>query len=279
MKIRLTISLFFLVLFQINAQENAAVKVNLKNESADKIDFTETNIGLTFKKELSPKTGLKNTLEYSNLNVNYDSKNYGAFQIPDRLQQLQNKLEISQKITNTTKLNFEVIPTVNFERNLNSDDFTLLGSFEIQQQLNEKTTFSAGAARSAAFGNPKFLPVAAFQYKINDKTKLVLGFPDSEISYSNNDRNKFSLDNRFNGNFYNLNVSNYADAAGTKAVTSQMTTSFNYERNVDKNWFLNFKAGYDFDKKYILTDNQNHTLHDFNIGNSYVLGIGIKYKQ
>ena len=58
-----------------------------------------------------------------------------------------------------------------------------------------------------------------------------------------------------------------------------MTSAFEYERNVDKNWFLNFKAGYDFNKKYNLIDNDNHKVYDFNTGNGYVLGIGIKYKQ
>ncbi|MNR51378.1 hypothetical protein D3C85_1710460 [compost metagenome] len=58
-----------------------------------------------------------------------------------------------------------------------------------------------------------------------------------------------------------------------------MTSAVEYERNVDRNWFLNFKAGYDFNKKYILIDNDNHEVYDFNTGNGYILGIGIKYKQ
>ena len=66
---------------------------------------------------------------------------------------------------------------------------------------------------------------------------------------------------------------------GAKVTLSQITSAFEYERNVDKNWFLNFKAGYDLDKKYSITNHDDNKLYDFNTGNGYVLGIGIKYKQ
>ena len=58
-----------------------------------------------------------------------------------------------------------------------------------------------------------------------------------------------------------------------------MTSAFEYERNVDKNWFLNFKAGYDFNKKYRLNDSEDQTVYNFNTGNGSIFGIGIKYKQ
>lgn len=280
MKIRLIICSVFLVSFlNMKAQENFSVNMNLKTEPTDKIDFTETSIGISFSKKISSKSLITNTLEYSNLNINYDLNSYELFENLDRLQQIKDKLEFSQEISNSTKLNFSVTPTFSFQENLGFSDFTLLGSFEIKQQLNSKATLSIGAARTNVFGNPKFLPSASLNYKVNENANLLIGFPDSRISYSNNIRNKFSLSNSFNGSFYNLNIQNEIDKNAAKAALSQMTTSFEYERNVDKNWFLNFKAGYDFDKKYKLTDGENHTVYDFSISNGYVLGIGIKYKQ
>ncbi|MFC6262710.1 DUF6268 family outer membrane beta-barrel protein [Flavobacterium panici] len=263
----------------MKAQENFSVQLNLKTEPTNKIDFTETSIGVSFNKKISSKSLITNTLEYSNLNVNYDLGHYESFEDFDKLQQIKNKFEFSQEISNSTKLNFAVTPTFSFQENLGFSDFTLLGSFEIKQELSSKMTLSIGAARTSVFGNPKFLPSASLNYKMNDNANVLIGFPDSRISYSNNIRNKFSLSNSFNGSFYNLNIQNEIDKNAAKATLSQMTTSFEYERNVDKNWFLNFKAGYDFDKKYKLTDGDNHTLYDFNISNGYILGIGIKYKQ
>lgn len=272
--------MFFLVSFlNIKAQEKFSVNMNLKTEPTDNIDFTETNIGIKFSQKVSSKSQITNTLEYSNLKLNYDLGEYESFENLDRLQKIQDKLEFTQEISNSTKLNFALNPTFNFQQNVSFSDFTLLGSFEIYQQLGSKTTLSIGAARTSVFGNPKFLPVASVNYRINDNTNVLIGFPDSRISYSNNIRNKFSLNNNFNGSFFNINSQNYTDINASKAILSQITTSFEYERNVDKNWFLNFKAGYDFDKKYKLTDGNNHTAYDFNISSGYVLGIGIKYKQ
>ena len=56
----------------MKAQENFSVNMNLKTEPTEKINFNETNIGITFNKEISSKNKITNTLEYSNLKVNYE---------------------------------------------------------------------------------------------------------------------------------------------------------------------------------------------------------------
>jgi hypothetical protein len=278
MKIRLLIGSLFLISFlNMEAQEKFSANANLKTEPTDKIDFNETGISLSFSTAINSKNKIKNTVEYSNLKVNYDAGSFEAFENPDQFSQLKNKFEISHQISNT-KLNLTLTPTANFQKTLDFSDVTLLGSFEISQQLNLKTNINVGVARTAIFGYLQFLPTLSVQYKVNDKSALIIGFPDSKISYSNNIRNAFSLTNSFNGTFYNLDHTLIANN-GTKISTSQMTSAFEYERNVDKNWFINFKAGYDFNKKYNIIDNENHKVYDFNTGNGYILGIGIKYKQ
>jgi len=280
MKIRFLISTLFLIsFFAMNAQENFSVNMNLKTEPTDKIDFTESSIGISYTKKLSNKNKISNTLEYSNLKIDYDLGSNGAVENPDRLNQIQNKFEISHELSNSTNLNFSITPTVNFQRNPDVNDFSLLGSFEINKKINLKTTINIGAARATVFGYPQFIPTLSLNYKINNESNVLIGFPDSKISYSNNIRNKFSLTNSFNGNYYHLDTQNDLSNNAAKVTLTQMTSAFEYERNVDKNWFLNFKAGYDFDKKYNLIDSDDHKVYDFNISNGYVLGIGIKYKQ
>jgi len=280
MKTRFLICSFFLIsIFSMKAQENFSVYANVKTEPTDKIKFNETNIGITFTKEIGSKNKITNTLEYSNLKVNYELDSNITYANLDQFNQIQNKFEFSHELSKTTNLNFSITPTVNFQSNLDSNDFTLLGSFQVQQQLSSKTFLSIGMARTSIFGSPKFLPVVSLNYKINNEASLLIGFPDSKISYSNNIRNKFSINNSFNGNFYHLDPENNLSNNASKVSLSQMTTALEYERNVDKNWFLNFKAGYDFNKKYNLIDNDNHKVYDFNTGNGYILGIGIKYKQ
>lgn len=280
MKARFLIWVIFSIsFFNMNAQENFSVNMNLKTEPTDKIDFNESSIGIKFSKELNAKNQITNTLEYSSLKVNYDVISFKNTEDLDQFNKIENKFEIKHEISNATKLELAITPSANFQQNLDASDFSLFGSFDISQQLNSKTTLKIGVARSAIFGYPKFIPTLSVNYQMNDHSNMLLGFPDSNISYSNNIRNKFSLTNSFNGTFYHLDTPNNFYENATKASLSQMTSAFEYERNVTKNWFLNFKAGYDFNKKYNLQDNDNHRIYDFNTGNGYILGIGIKYKQ
>ncbi|SNR84954.1 DUF6268 family outer membrane beta-barrel protein [Flavobacterium sp. ov086] len=280
MKARFLIWVIFSIsFFNMNAQENFSVNMNLKTEPTDKIDFNESSIGIKFSKELNAKNQITNTLEYSSLKVNYDVISFKNTEDLDQFNKIENKFEIKHEISNATKLELAITPSANFQQNLDASDFSLFGSFDISQQFNSKTTLKIGVARSAIFGYPKFIPTLSVNYQMNDHSNMLLGFPDSNISYSNNIRNKFSLTNSFNGTFYHLDTPNNFYENANKASLSQMTSAFEYERNVTKNWFLNFKAGYDFNKKYNLQDNDNHRIYDFNTGNGYILGIGIKYKQ
>ncbi len=279
MKVRFLIcSLFLISILSMKAQENFAAYANIKIEPTDKINFNETNIGIFNQKKLGTKNKISNTLEYSSLKVSYDFNPYNFYADEERFNQIQDKFEYSNQILEKTKLVISVIPTANFQKNLDFSDVTILGNLEIEQQLSSKINIILGAGRTSIFGSPKFTPIIAFDYKMNEKANLKIGFPDSKVSYSNNERNKFSLTNSFNGNFYHLDEINNENKA-EKAVLSQMTSALEYERNVSNNWFLNFKAGYDFNKKYNLLDSSDHKVYDYNTGNGYVLGIGIKYKQ
>ncbi|KAF2337416.1 DUF6268 family outer membrane beta-barrel protein [Flavobacterium ginsenosidimutans] len=280
MKVRFLIcSLFLISVLGLKAQENFSVNVNFKTEPTDKINFNETDIAIFYQKELGTKSKIANTLEYSNLKVNYEFNPYNFYEDQDKFNQIQNKFEYSYEMSEKTKWQFSIVPTANFQSNLDFSDLTVLGSLAISQQIGSKVNVTVGAGRTSIFGAPKITPIVGFDYKMNDKTDFRIGFPDSKISYSNNVRNKFSLTNSFNGNFYHLDESINADNNAEKAVLSQMTSALEYERNVGGNWFLNFKAGYDFDKKYNLLDSSDHKVYDYNTGNGYVLGIGIKYKQ
>ncbi|PBI93356.1 hypothetical protein BSF41_04360 [Flavobacterium sp. ACN2] len=279
MKVRfLVCSLFLISFLSLKAQENFSATVNFKTEPTEKINFSETDVAVFYQKKLGTKSKIANTLEYSNLKVNYEFNPYNFYADEDKFNQVQNKFEYSSEITEKTKWQFSIIPTANFQSKLDFSDLTVLGSLTINQQLSSKINLIVGAGRTSIFGAPKITPIVVFDYKMNDQTDFKIGFPDSRISYSNNDRNQFSLTNSFNGNFYHLNETN-TDSNAKKAVLSQMTSALEYERNVTGNWFLNFKAGYDFNKKYNLLDNSDHKVYDYNSGNGYVLGIGIKYKQ
>lgn len=272
--------MFFMISFcSMKAQETFSIDMDLKTMRTDQIDFNEKNVEIVFRKPLNEKSQISNTFKYSNLKVNYESDLFTTYENPDRFNQLQNKIDYLYKVTDKTKLNFSLTPMISFQENLGISDFVLLGNFEVNQQLNSKTSLAFGAARSTLFGSPKFIPTLSINYMFNNESTISVGFPDSKITYSNNVRNKFSLTNSFNGSYYNLDQKTDLNTDAAKMSLSQMTTALEYERNVDKNWFLNLKAGYDFNKKYNLLDSNDHKVYDYNTGNGYVLGIGIKYKQ
>lgn len=280
MKTRLLIGSIFLISFyNMKAQQNFSAIMDVKTEPTAKIDFNETNAVLAFHKKISTFNTVTNTVSYTNLKVNYESGSFRTFESLDNFNRLENKFEILHEFSNATKLNVVITPTANFQRNLDASDLSVLGSLEIRQQLNSKTSINIGAARSTIFGYPQFVPTLSLHYNVNDKSDLLIGFPDSRFSYSNNIRNTLSLTNTFNGSFYNLDQSLNQTPNASRVSMSQITSAIEYERNVDKNWFINLKAGYDFNKKYNIIDDDNHKVYDFNTGNGYILGIGIKYKQ
>ncbi|MFB9078778.1 DUF6268 family outer membrane beta-barrel protein [Flavobacterium procerum] len=280
MKERFLISAVFLIsFFSLRAQENFSADVSVKTEPTEKINFNQTNINLIYSKKIGSKNQIINQLGYSNLNVNYEITQYKGFTNLNTMNQILNRFEFSHEITEKSKWNAVLIPTANFQQQLDFSDFTILGSIGFKYKLSSKTEVNIGAGRTAVFGYPQFMPFLSFDYQYNESALFSIGFPDSKFSFSNNSRNAFSLTNSFNGNFYQLDNKVQSNLNASKASMSQMTTAFEYERNVDKNWFLNFKAGYDFNKKYNLLDSNNHKVYDFATGNGYVLGIGIKYKQ
>lgn len=278
MKIKVLVWLVFLVFtFAMRAQEKLSVDFNLKTEPTEEINFNEASTGISVRKKINNKNEITNTTTYTNLKIKYEAEVNEDFKNLNQFNQIQNKLEVSHTISDAVKLSFALAPTVNFQQNLDMSDMSILGHFQFSHKLTSGTDLNIGFERSTVFGLPKFIPTVSFSGKIN-QMNILIGFPDSKISYSNNERNKFSLSNNFNGSFYNLDqsVDLYSNAA--KISISQMTTALEYERNIDKNWFINFKAGYDFNKKYNLLDENNHKLYDFNTGNGYILSFGIKYK-
>ena len=100
MKTRLLIwSLFLIPILNMKAQENFSVNMNIKTEPTDKIDFNETNIGISFNKKISTKNSITNTLEYSNLKVNYESDIFNTYENMDRFNQIKNKFGFSHEIS------------------------------------------------------------------------------------------------------------------------------------------------------------------------------------
>jgi hypothetical protein len=264
-----------------SAQSGYSLELNLKTQPTEKISVNETGIGLTVFRNIDSKNKITNTLKYNNIEINYSLENYDLQNSLNRFTSFENDFEFSHQLTRKTKLNLEINPMVNFENNLGISDVSILGGFEVNHSFNPTNTIRIGIKRMTLFGKPEILPTFSFYHQINQNAFVNVGFPYSTISYSNNARNNFSFTNSFNGNFYNLDQPRVLDVlnTATKIGFSQMTSALEYERNMDSNWFVSLKGGYEFNKKYNLTNNSGDSKFDFNSTNGYIFNIGIKYKH
>lgn len=135
--------------------------------------------------------------------------------------------------------------------------------------------------RSTIFGQSEILPYVSLFYQINKQTFAEIGFPNSRIVYANTTRNSFSLSNNFEGTYYKLDHTTSLDENNTadRVRFSQMTTALEYQRNMDKNWYISLKTGYVFNKEYQKTTNTNTTVLDYNLNNGPTFSVGLQYKH
>lgn len=268
-------------ILKTTAQNGFSLELNTKTVPTEQITKNETGIGLTFYKNTDAKNKITNSLSYKNTGLNYNLDNYYSSTNKTNFNRIENKLELSHQFNEKIALNFEFTTVAGFENSLGFSDVNFFGGTAIQYTYNEKSNISLGVKRMSIFGKAQILPVIAFNSQLNTNTAVTIGFPNSNIRYSNNKRNTFSLTNTFEGEYYRLdNTKTISPNLSADTMSfSQMTTALEYERNVDHNWYMNFQAGYGFNKNYRLSDNRGTTKFNFDANDGYLFSIGIKYKQ
>lgn len=282
MKLKYFTTLIFMIsILKITAQSGYSLELNLKTIPTTAITKNETGIGFSFYKNLDSKNKITNSLNYKNVNLSYSLENYYSDNSNNRYNQIENNLGLVHQINPKIDLDFEFKTRANFENSLGLSDVTILGGAGIKYALNNNTNIHLGVKRMTVFGKAEVLPTIAFYSKLGSSTAIEIGFPNSGISYSNNERNAFRLTNTFAGEYYNLDQAKIIsqNLNATKMSFSQMTTALEYERNIDSNWFMSFQGGYDFNKKYTLTNDRGTTKFNFDANDGYLFNIGIKYKQ
>ena len=276
-----TIFLFMISILKITAQSGYSLELNVKTIPTKELTKNETGIGLSFYKNVDSKNKITNSVSYKSVGFNYNSNNYYSTNNSNSYNNVENNLELTHQMNSKIDLDFKFKTVTAFENNLSFSNVRLLGGAGIKYSFNENKTISLGVERMTVFGKAEVLPSIAFYSKLNANTTIEIGFPNSSIHYSNNERNVFSLTNTFDGEYYKLDQAKTisTNLSASTMRFSQMTTALEYERNIDSNWFMSFRGGYDFNKKYTLTDDRGTTKFNFNANDGYLFNIGIKYKQ
>ncbi|WP_367772120.1 DUF6268 family outer membrane beta-barrel protein [Flavobacterium sp. WC2421] len=282
MRIKIYAALLFLFsILDISAQSSFSLELNTKTEPTEKITRNETEIGFGVLKNIGSEIKITNTLKYKKTGINYELEKYNLQDNLTDFSSFENNFEITYALNRKTSLNIEIKPTINFEENVGISDVNILGGLKINHIFNPSNSISIGTQRSTLFGKTTILPTFSFLHRMHQNMAIEIGFPNSQFSYSNNNKNTFLFKNNFQGAIYNLDTpepnDNYNNA--TKMTYSQMATTLEYERSIDSSWSINFKGGYGFHNKYYLTDNKGDLKYDFNSNNGYIFNIGIKFKH
>ena len=262
----------------LSAQNNYAVDFTVNTQPTENIKMNEVGFGVDYNKTFQSKYRIENGLKFNSKTLNYFNSNFSNSLTT--YNELRNKLTFSYFKSDKMHVNVEMEPYIASENNLKISDIDFLGQLDIDFILSPNKRLTVGVSRNNFFGKTMVLPVFSYYYEYNKEINLGIGFPESKLSYSNNVRNVFSIKNAFNGSVYNLeNASKLLALNSTKSSFSQLTTSLEYERNMDRNWYVNFKVGYDFNREYLLLDNNYNTTFDFDIKDGYNFGLTIKYKH
>lgn len=270
--------LFFISSYAFS-QENGFAEINLKTQHSENISINQTELNFGFRIMKDKNSELNSKFGYTNSSISYSDTEYGNDDYLDQFNSLSYTLEY--KYSFSEKNSFAIIanPVANFETKIHASDIYIFGGMEFTNKLAENAKVSIGVQRNVIFGKPQILPTFNFNYRFKNKVELDLGFPNAKISYSNNERNTFSIANDFNGYFYNMNEKITIQNTEAERISwSQMTTGFQYKRKFNENFILELKGGYDFNKKFHLNDSDDNIRYDFNINDGYTFKLGIKYQ-
>lgn len=270
--------MFLCAVCHLNAQNNFSGDFSINTQPTESIKINETSFGMDYGKTFDSKFRIENELKFNSKSISYPNSNLSNS--VTSYSELSNTVGFGYLKSDKTHFNFKLEPYVASENNLKVSDIDLLGELNVDFILGSNKKLIVGASRNNVFGKTMVLPVFSYYYEFNKAVNLNIGFPESKLSYSNNSRNVFSIKNAFNGSLYNLeNTSKALALNSTKSSFSQLTTALEYERNMDSNWYVNFKMGYDFNRKYLLLDNNYNTTYDFGIKDGCQFGLTIKYKH
>lgn len=270
--------MFLCTVCNLSAQNNYSFDFAVNTQPTENIKMDEVSFGVDYGKTFHSKYRIENELKFNSKNLNYFNSNFSNSLTA--YNELRNKFTFRYFKSDKMRVNVEMEPYIASENNLKISDINFLGQLDMDFILSPNKRLTVGVSRNNFFGKTMVLPVFSYYYEYNKEINLGIGFPESKLSYSNNVRNVFSIKNSFNGSLYNIeNASKSLALNSTKSSFSQLTTSLEYERNMDCNWYVNFKVGYDFNRDYLLLDSNYNTTFDFDIKDGYNFGLTIKYKH
>ncbi|MEH6408142.1 MAG: DUF6268 family outer membrane beta-barrel protein [Leeuwenhoekiella sp.] len=186
---------------------------------------------------------------------------------------------LSEKWAFSTDFNTAIISTLT-EPVTSEDVFFTGGLFVIKNGGTENlpTQIKAGLGYYNFTGIPQILPVVSFSQQLDENLFYKIGFPETLITYSLNQRSRINAVAQLDGYYAHLsNPVILQTTNATNASVSSTTLSLGYEYDMDEYWSYNFKAGYLIDNDYDLRDSADDKIYSFDMPTRPFFSTGIKF--
>ncbi|MET1260631.1 DUF6268 family outer membrane beta-barrel protein [Flagellimonas sp. DF-77] len=175
------------------------------------------------------------------LQLAYTHTNFSFFQVEgltnpsdyEKLHRLDLALETTKKLGADWALFASLTPQLasDLSGSLSEADFVWQYGFQIEKSW-QKTGFRVGVERNTRLGAPRFVPMVAFWHRVNSQLTMRLGFPESRLSYTLNERHSLSATAEQQGTFYHIG-NGFSNGFGqsfeaTRLVFSQVDLSLRH---------------------------------------------------
>ncbi|AWX44375.1 hypothetical protein HME9304_01375 [Flagellimonas maritima] len=180
-----------------------------------------------------------------------------------------------------------ISPTLssNFVDVIDGEDFIPNADITISKTWKDENAllcFAIGAEYGTLFGIPRWYPTFSFNYNRNNNWTLMLGFPETRIRYSFNERHSLGARARPFGLYANNSDTVIYPGLGALANTKLRFNGndFGLEHNYDMGTGFTtvVRAGFQQTSDLEVLDNGNRLIHDFEPDGTAYITMGLKYK-
>ena len=181
-------------------------------------------------------------------------------------------------------IDISVVPTIssNFKNGISGEDVVLNGISVISRRKNTKKGFSKlaiGLGHGTLIGEPRLYPVVSFEHKVNNSWRYFIGFPDTGVDLSFNERHKLLFRAYVSGLYANnsqmVSFGNSMSLRDTKLRHSVLDLGVQHTFRLQPNLTTVLKAGYLPMNRLEILDNGNNLIYDFEPDGSAYITMGL----
>jgi hypothetical protein len=252
--------------------------------SSDDFDYNSTEFKFNLPIKLK-KGFLLNSLSFNYNNLSYNKDYIFNTNALENIYNIDYALAYSYPLKKKWMITARINPRIssNLEGNLSGDDVLINGALIATKRWGEPTKGSAltfGLAYATLSGRPGVVPFVSFKQVLNEKMSYAIGFPDTYFQYKLNAKHRFRAGLSVQGFYSNLSGNDNPVINGETATKIQFRNflaNIEYNYVFAKHWKLNASAGYSFSNEYILADDDQNELFDFEIENRPFFTFGVSY--